>query len=90
MACVATRRGATAAAQAPTPLLFLSGRMLFFRPDGSETFGRWLPNVLAAYGGRNVDALEHLPDGGWPGVMLVGAKKFRSFASRLTRDARRD
>lgn len=39
-------------------LLFFRGRLKFFRPDGSPGATAQSPSVLAAYGARNVAALE--------------------------------
>lgn len=50
--------------------LFLEGRILFHYPDGRRSTGKWLSNVLWAWGGRNVDALRRLEGTGYRGVLM--------------------
>lgn len=45
-------------------VLFLSGRLLFFKEDGSPSEGKWNPNMLLAYGAKNVKALSKLEQSG--------------------------
>lgn len=40
--------------------LFLAGRILFHYPDGTISEGKWLPNVLWAYGEESSEALREL------------------------------
>lgn len=51
--------------------LFLAGRLLFRYPDGGKPAGKWLPNVLWAYGEENCAALERLRKEAWPGVLVT-------------------
>jgi len=54
-------------------VLFLRGRLLFHYPDGRQSTGKWSPHLLAAYGGRNVEALRKLQGIGYPGVHMARA-----------------
>ena len=44
--------------ESASALLFLRGRLYFHRPDGTTAGNAGHGSVLAAYGGRNVSALE--------------------------------
>lgn len=50
--------------------LFLAGRILFFTAAGEETKGKWLPNVLVAYGDENSAALKKIVNTEYAGVMM--------------------
>jgi hypothetical protein len=53
-------------------ILFLAGRLTFYRPDGTKAKGNsGGPSVLVAYGGANVDALRKC---GLPGALVTGWK----------------
>jgi len=43
-----------------TVALFLAGRILFRYPDGSRSAGKWLPNVLWAFGEKDASILLEL------------------------------
>ena len=49
---------------------FFKGRLLFHHPDGKKSDGKWMPNLLMAFGERNYDALFRLPKAGFPGVLM--------------------
>lgn len=50
--------------------LWLSGRLLFFYPDGKQSTGKWLSNVLVAFGADNVLSLCKAVDQ-FPGVLMT-------------------
>jgi DNA N-6-adenine-methyltransferase (Dam) len=54
-------------------VLFLKGRLLFHYPDGKISNGKWLSNMLVAYGKENVIALKKImPE--YPGVLMRRAR----------------
>jgi len=50
--------------------LYLAGRLLCHYPSGERSTGKWLPNVLWAFGERNCEALHKLHREAWPGVLV--------------------
>ncbi len=53
-------------------VLFVQGRLLFHKLDGSLSKGKWLRNMLVAYGKDNVETLRALSQGTVsPGVVMV-------------------
>lgn len=50
---------------------FMAGRLLFFRPDGTETDGKWMPSMLLAYGKRNSAILGSAKFArAYPGILM--------------------
>ncbi len=44
-----------------TAVLFLRGRILFYTEKGDKSKGKWMPNVLVAFGEFNAMMLKNLP-----------------------------
>ncbi len=56
-----------------TGVLFLKGRLLFHYTDGSQSKGKWLPNMLVAAGIDNFKCLQHISKTLFPGVVMQTA-----------------
>lgn len=50
---------------------FFKGRLLFHYEDGTKSEGKWMPNLLMAFGAHNYDALFRLAPAGFPGVLMA-------------------
>lgn len=52
---------------------FMAGRLLFHYPDGTRSVGKWLPNVLWAFGDDDAERLARFAAGRgaeWLGVLM--------------------
>lgn len=47
------------------------GRLLFHFEDGKKSNGKWMPNLLFAFGEENYDALTRLKPAGFKGVAML-------------------
>lgn len=50
---------------------FLKGRLLFHYENGAKSDGKWMPNLLFAFGKYNYNQLLRLPGQGFPGVLMT-------------------
>lgn len=54
-------------------VLFFKGRLLFHYPDGRKSYGKWMSNMLTAFGKQNVQALRNIQEQ-FPGVLMKEIK----------------
>lgn len=51
-------------------VLFLAGRLLFHFPNGEKSKGKWLSNILCAFGKNNIEILKQVKLK-FPGILMV-------------------